>query len=65
MPNILSKQYTGYIHLVNVVLALVASVLTNPNLVNLGLPWIGSAAQAVAALLLILQRLTPAGDTKP
>lgn len=65
MPNPFSKQYQGLYHFAVVALALLAGVLTSPSLVNLGLPWVGQAAQAVAFLGLLLQRFTPVGDTKP
>ena len=61
--NPLSKSYTGLFHLATVVLALVASVLTNPDVVDLGWTWVGPAASGAAALLLLLQRFTPIGDT--
>lgn len=60
--NPLSKQYQGLFHFACIVLALAASVLTNPALVDLGWSWVGPAASAIPTILLFLQRFTPVGD---
>lgn len=60
--NILSKQYQGAFYVVAFVLSLAATVLTSETVVDLGLPWIGPATQAVSVLLLLVQRYTPVGD---
>lgn len=60
--NVLSKDYSGLFHFVTIVLALAASVLTNPALVDLGWTWVGPVASAIPPILLFLQRFTPVGD---
>jgi hypothetical protein len=62
VPNILSKDYKGLIHFVNVVLTFAAVILTAPQIVDLDLPWLAPAASGVTAALLFIQRFTKLGD---
>lgn len=62
MSNPLSKTYTGPFYIIALVLSAIASVLTSPELADLGLPALGPIATALSALALLLQRLTPIGD---
>jgi hypothetical protein len=60
--NVLSKSYRGPFYVVAFVLSLVATVLTSEAVVDLGLPWVGPATQAVSVLILLVQQFTPVGD---
>ena len=64
MSNIFSKQYKGLFHFGVIVLAAVANVLTNPEVVDLGWAWVGPVAAIVAPVLLFLQRFTALGEPK-
>ena len=61
--NILSKQYSGGFYWIAFALSLIATVLTSEQVVDLGVPWLGQVAYAATTLALLIQRLTPIGDS--
>lgn len=62
--NILSKSYQGPFYWVALVLSSIATVLTSPQIVDLGWPWAGPIALFATNIALLAQQLTPIGDPK-
>lgn len=62
--NVLSKQYQGAFYWIAFALSLIATVLTSEQVVDLGAPWVGQVAYAATTLALLIQRLSPIGDSE-
>ena len=62
--NPLSKSYDGPLYYIVIALSALASVLANPDVLDLG-SWVGPAGAVVAFLLMFLQQNTKIGDKRP